>query len=101
MAPVFNESFDLCINDLLEMSRLGDVHSKSSNQPSSTELLHKVATKLELVFLVMDEDKCEKTDAIGQVHLNNQEYSPDTSDWFDIFSEPDRPLEFTYDIKNV
>lgn len=109
--PIFNESFELKLDELIQMLKI-NIEIKSY-----PDLVQKILSKLEIFFLVMDEDQLNKNDAIGKIELNDRGFANDFAWeqnelntngfassssllWFDIFLQPNKPLEFIYDIKH-
>lgn len=101
--PIFNESFKLELNDLF--------HSlKTNDDVDSIEAFKgSVLSELQIFLLIMDNDKIEKTDAIGKIQLNSRDtFMTDKTDselnlneqWFHIFEVADQPKEFIQDITN-
>ncbi len=98
--PYFDESFDLNLTDTIQTDQINSFKSEKID-------LKSLLAGLGLFFLVMDDDKYEKNDAIGHVKLLEQDEfiekipnSPLSTEWFQIFSQPNTPVSLTFRIEN-
>jgi hypothetical protein len=92
--PEFGEFFDLSLEDVIQRDQISLDKSEDFD-------LGSLLAGLGLFFLVMDDDKNEKNDAIGQVKLEQDEFNDENEyAWSQIFAQPNSPVTLTCPIRS-
>jgi len=92
--PEFGEFFDLSLEDVIQRDQISLAKSEDFD-------LGSLLAGLGLFFLVMDDDKNEKNDAIGHVKLEQDEFNDENEPvWPQIFAQPNSPVTLTCPIRS-
>lgn len=79
--PIFDQSFEFNLLNILQMSQPMDNCCYDVSTDNSTDgtinkiqINNKIASRIQLILLIMDWDQVEKSDVLGKIELNTQHH---------------------------